>query len=70
MKNKLCVFISIPFVWILNLLPHRRLLDHEIAMKLELEHLMADEDILRIVRDKPQLVNWESGPVDSFGQQI
>jgi len=63
MKHKLCVLISIPLVWILNRLPNRRLLDHEIAMKLELKHLMADEDILGVVREKPQLTNWESGPV-------
>jgi len=63
MKSKLCVLISIPFVWILDHLPNRRLLTHEIALKMELEHLMADEDILRTVRQKPHLTNWESGPI-------
>ena len=65
MKNKLCVLISIPLVWILDRLPNRRLLDHEIGMKLAIKHVMDGEDILRIVREKPHLLNWESGPVDS-----
>ena len=64
MKSKLCILISIPLVWILDRLPNRRLLNHEIVAKLLFERFMADADILGIVREKPDLTNWESGPID------
>ena len=64
MKNKLCVLLSVRLVWILDRLPNRRLLTNETALKMQFGRLLNDEDIMRIVlHEKPQLINWESGPI-------
>lgn len=51
--RKLSLRFSEPLVWILDRLPSRRILKGEVALHAQFCRLMADEDINRIVREKP-----------------